>query len=124
LAVYLRPDLYFVGPLPADQMRNTTRLGRWYTPNFHTWSGFNDRFMIGHPTAMRALGMRMRYIEWFLHQSPKANMHAERYLKGVSDMLGLHSTAIEGFLFLRVRATGVVEHYTPSPARRRLLGWW
>ena len=78
--IYLRPDLiYTLLDIKAllECIVCPVKL-LIYTPNFHRWRGFNDRFAFGSPEAMIIYGERGNQ----LHQySTNLKCHSEEYLK-------------------------------------------
>ena len=55
--VYLRPDVLYNCPFPVKTLENLED-DTVYVPDFHEWSGVNDRFAMGKPHAVVHWGNR------------------------------------------------------------------
>jgi hypothetical protein len=55
--VYLRPDMLYNCPLPAERIKRLEE-NTIYLANFHHWRGYNDRFAMGTPHVAGTWGDR------------------------------------------------------------------
>jgi hypothetical protein len=99
--VYLRPDVRFTTPLGFNPRLRERQVA---VPNFHNFSGCNDRFAYGRPTAMKLYGERLNWLDEFFRRH-RCSLHAERYLKFFLLAHDLEPVRIP-FHFVRIRADG------------------
>lgn len=101
--VFLRPDVRYVTPLNVTLLRGV-RDGEYLSPDFHQWSGCNDRFGIGTQATMVSVGTRWDVAQAY---SRRHVLHSEAFLRDYLRSRNITSTPIP-FYFQRVRANGVV----------------
>jgi len=99
--VYLRPDVRFTSPLMLNPLIRERQIA---IPNFHSFTGYNDRFAYGRPLAMKTYGDRLNWVEAFFARY-KCSLHAESYLKFFLQAHGMEVILIH-IHFVRVRANG------------------
>ncbi len=103
--IYFRPDLRFTQPIDLLQKISTMRLENdIYIPDFHSWSGCNDRFSYGRPDAMISYGNRIAYMQEFFEKH-RRNIHSERFLKIFLQDHGI-SIGSSSIRFQRIRSNG------------------
>eukprot|EP00667_Euglena_gracilis_P012832 EG_transcript_13189 len=102
VAIYLRSDVWFFTPLNVSDLERAAaaRQPAVWTPNFHTYSGMNDRFALGNRAGMRIYGMRRRLLEEYVL---RRWLHAESFLR-FAMLRGNVSTYTTDMLFTRVRS--------------------
>jgi hypothetical protein len=81
VVIFLRPDLRYLDPLPADLVIEAARTPRTcFVPQWQWYGGFNDRFAICGRSAYRAYGQRIRMVLDFCLKTG-APLHPESLLR-------------------------------------------
>ena len=101
--LYIRPDVKFYSSLHPSWIQSLTP-NTVLVPNFHLIEGVNDRFAIGHPSAMKHYGMRFYQAKEY---STILALHSERFLSW-SLAINRINVAYVPIKFRRIRANGVV----------------
>lgn len=96
--VISRADLIFFSPFQAPDVSK----GLWI-PQFHSWDGVNDRFVIGQEKELQVYTQRVAFTDQWLTQRSDGN--SEQILKS---WLELNTITVQFFdyYFFRVRANG------------------
>lgn len=102
LVLYLRPDLLY-NELQIQDLINSKEKQCILTPNYHLYSGFNDRIAIGPPALMDYYGNRFNFL---LEYSKIKKVHSESFLKYVIEKNNInHETSLQ-LKGKRIRASG------------------
>ncbi len=129
VVLFLRPDLrYSAGFSAAELARVAARPRRCVIPDWHWWSGYNDRFALCGPEIFRAYGERIDCMTEYCRSSGRP-LHSERLVRHAlrRGHASVRTTRIQAS---RVRVDGQVkpEDFAAVPTaasrRRRMeLAW-
>jgi len=85
-------------------------------PDFHIYSGSNDRWALGRPKEMAIIGSRF---EQLLEYSIRNKIHSESYLTSTARRNNITLLSVH-FQFMRMRATGKISGNDKSIHARHL----
>lgn len=106
LYIYLRPDLLYINKLDIELINKYLKNDVFFTPNWDTHGGLNDRVYFGNYDIMTKIGNRIDLITQLIGETD-TKYNAEHYMKAVVDFYKIDTIPIY-LRGLRVRANGVI----------------